>query len=139
LPYFSASSFFSSQINLLREWRGFFPCSCSTAYIRLYECLLNNSRLGPEREEWYSSFFAHNPTEERDPMPYFVYRIHPNNRLENMDILEKYRDAKVMVRELWAKEEKDSGVEVRMIFAETQGEAEKLLSAPRDERIIGDD
>jgi hypothetical protein len=83
--------------------------------------------------------FADNPTEERDPMPYFVYRIHPNNRLENMDILEKYRDAKKMVRELWAKEEKDSGVAVRMIFAETQGEAEKLLSAPRDNRIIGDD
>jgi hypothetical protein len=72
-------------------------------------------------------------------MPYFVYRIHPNNRVENIDILEKYREAKLMVRELWAKEEKDSGVVVRMIFAETQGEAEKLLSAPRDNRIIGDD
>jgi hypothetical protein len=83
--------------------------------------------------------FFNKPTAENNPMPYFVYRIHPNNKLENMDVLEKYRDAKVMVRELWAKEEKESGVVVRMIFAETQGEAEKLLSAPRDNRIIGDD
>jgi hypothetical protein len=72
-------------------------------------------------------------------MPYFVYRVHPNNRLEHIDALEKYRDAKMMVRELWTAEEKESGVMVRMIFAETQGEAEKLLSAPRDNRIIGDD
>ncbi len=72
-------------------------------------------------------------------MPYFVYRIHPNNRLENIDALEKYRDAKMMVRELWAGEDKESGGTIRMIYAETLGEAEKLLSAPRDERIIGDD
>jgi hypothetical protein len=83
--------------------------------------------------------FLNKPTLEHKPMPYFVYRIHPNNKLENVDILEKYREAKVMVRELWSKEQEDSGVVVRMIFAETQGEAEKLLSAPRDERIIGDD
>ncbi len=76
---------------------------------------------------------------EPRPMPYFIYRIHADNRLENIDSLEKYRDAKMMVRELWAREDKESGVMIRMIYAETLGEAEKLLSTPRDDRIIGDD
>jgi hypothetical protein len=30
-------------------------------------------------------------------------------------------------------------VEYRLVFASQPGEAEKLLSAPRDERVIGED
>ncbi len=78
-------------------------------------------------------------------MPYFIYRITSSEtedqapKLKQLHIYEKYREAKLKVRELWAAEEKDSGSMVRMIHAETPGEAEKLLSAPRDGRIIGDD
>jgi hypothetical protein len=78
-------------------------------------------------------------------MPYYIYRITSSENdnqapaLEQLHIYEKYREAKLKVRELWAQEEKDSGSIVRMIHAETPGEAEKLLSAPRDNRIIGDD
>ncbi len=76
-------------------------------------------------------------------MPYFIYRITPSDtqapKLEQLHTYEKYREAKLKVRELWAQEGKDSGVIVRMIHAETPGEAEKLLAAPRDDRVIGDD
>jgi hypothetical protein len=72
-------------------------------------------------------------------MPYYIYRITPPNRLEQIDSYENYRLAKEQIRKLWAKVEPDSEVVIRMIFAETQGEAERLLLLPRDDRIIGDD
>ncbi len=78
-------------------------------------------------------------------MPYFVYRITSSEndsqapKLEQLHTYEKYREAKLKVRELWAAEAEDSNSIVRIIHAETPGEAEKLLSAPRDGRIIGDD
>ena len=72
-------------------------------------------------------------------MPYFIYRITPPNRLEQIESHENYRLAKERIRELWTEEEADSGIMIRMIFAETQGEAERLLLIPRDNRIIGDD
>lgn len=71
-------------------------------------------------------------------MPYFVYRIEPGNRLEYIDSFEKYRDAKVKVNELRKGEDVDSGIICRMIHAANRSNAEKLLLAPRDERIIGD-
>ena len=73
-------------------------------------------------------------------MPYYIYRITPPNRLEQIESHENYRLAKERIRQLWT-EENESGSEVviRMIYAETQGEAERLLLIPRDDRIIGDD
>ena len=71
-------------------------------------------------------------------MPYFVYRIEPENRLEYIDNYENYREAKVRVNELRKQESVDSEVVVRMIHAANKPNAEKLLLAPRDDRIIGD-
>jgi len=72
-------------------------------------------------------------------MPYFVYKVSPNRQLTHIDTKERYQDARVLVRELRAQDSDDGKGEFRLIFAHQQGEAEKLLSTPRDERVIGED
>ena len=78
-------------------------------------------------------------------MPYFVYfvTVNPANntkKLEYVDKLDSYKEARELAR---TKRAEMGGTNVnhdcRLIFAKTQPEAEKLLSAPREERIIGED
>jgi len=72
-------------------------------------------------------------------MPYFVYRIAPPLSLTYIDTMESYRDARELVRRL-RNDRADGDVnDCRMVFAKSQGEAERLLSTPRDERVIGED
>lgn len=72
-------------------------------------------------------------------MPYFVYKISPPLQLEYVDTLERYQDARALVREHRQQLTTESGIQYRMVFARQQAEAEKLLSTPRDERVIGED
>jgi hypothetical protein len=72
-------------------------------------------------------------------MPYFVYRIEPPLRLTHIDTTERYKDAREIVRERRRARPEGDGSEYRMVFANSQGEAERLLSTPRDERVIGED
>jgi hypothetical protein len=70
-------------------------------------------------------------------MPYFVYRITPPRELTHIATLERYQEARSQVRSL--RQDAEPGSEYRMIFAKQMAEAEKLLSTPRDERVIGED
>jgi hypothetical protein len=72
-------------------------------------------------------------------MPYFVYKIAPPRVLTHIDTKEQYKEARALVRELRPSAAGGGGEEFRMIFAKSQAEAEKLLSTPRDERVIGED
>jgi hypothetical protein len=72
-------------------------------------------------------------------MPYFVYRVSPSLQLTYIDTKERYQDARAIVRDLRARRGEDDDGDYRLIFAKQQGEAEKLLSTPRDERVIGED
>lgn len=72
-------------------------------------------------------------------MPYFVYKISPPRLLDHIDTVEQYQQAREIVRARRRDEPRDSGVEYRLIFARQQGEAEQLLSTPRDTRVIGED
>jgi hypothetical protein len=72
-------------------------------------------------------------------VPYFVYQIHSPKNLSYLDKKSSYQEAKSLVRELRAKQTNDDESTIRMIFAKTNAEAEKLLSAPKDERVIGED
>lgn len=72
-------------------------------------------------------------------MPYFVYRITPPRTLQHLETMDNYQQAKKLVRSMRAELDAASEVSVRLIYAKTQGEAEKLLSMPRDERVIGED
>lgn len=72
-------------------------------------------------------------------MPYFVYKISPPLELEYIDTIERYQEARAMVRTRREAEDKNSGIQYRLVYARQQGEAEKLLSTPRDGRVIGED
>jgi hypothetical protein len=72
-------------------------------------------------------------------MPYFVYKVSPKLQLTYIDTKERYQDARTLVRDLRARDSSGEPGEFRLIFANQQGEAEKLLSTPRDERVIGED
>ena len=71
-------------------------------------------------------------------MPYYIYRVSGPKKLEYLDVKEKYREAKSRANELRATQAADDEAIVRMIYAKTAGEAEKLLSIPKDDRVIGD-
>ena len=73
-------------------------------------------------------------------MPFFIFKISPENELEYLDEEEKYRPAREKVRGLRNAHEADDGTTFRMVFAKTVGQGEKLLSATeQDDKIIGDD
>ena len=72
-------------------------------------------------------------------MPYYVYKITPSLKLSHLDTKERYQDARVLVRSLRAEQTADDDADYRMIFAKHESEAERLLSTPRDDRVIGED
>jgi hypothetical protein len=72
-------------------------------------------------------------------MPYYVYKITPSLKLTHLDTKERYQDARALVRSLRAEQTADDDADYRMIFAKHESEAERLLSTPRDDRVIGED
>jgi pimeloyl-CoA synthetase len=78
-------------------------------------------------------------------MPYFVYYVtqHTDSSrksLEHLETFDNFKSARTLARERRA-DLKESGDrrDCRLIFAKNQVEAERLLSAPRDERVVGED
>lgn len=72
-------------------------------------------------------------------MPYYIYRIAEPMRLEYLDQKASFRDAKERVVSLRKELSVNNTTIVRMIFANSTGEAERLLSIPKDGRVIGED
>lgn len=72
-------------------------------------------------------------------MPYFVYKITQPLHLTHLDTKDTYKDARTLVRGLRQDEPEGADLEYRMIFAKNQAEAAKLLSTPKDDRVIGED
>ncbi len=71
-------------------------------------------------------------------MPYFVYKISEPLKLEHLTTTDNYQEARALVRDL---RNREGGTvnQYRLIFAKQRAEAERLLSTPRDERVIGED
>lgn len=77
-------------------------------------------------------------------MPYYVYNISTNlennvKKLSHLGTFDKYKDAKKIAREGRKELTDNANEDCRLIFAKTEIEAEKLLSAPRETRVIGED
>ncbi len=77
-------------------------------------------------------------------MPYFVFHITHNpetnsKELKHLETFTDYKTARTFARNGRAEMVSNSNEDVRLIFAKNQVEAEKLMSAPRDERVIGED
>ncbi|MEO5342669.1 MAG: hypothetical protein H7842_04915 [Gammaproteobacteria bacterium SHHR-1] len=69
-------------------------------------------------------------------MPYFVYQITEPRQLELLQQFDSYKQARELARGKRAELGVNSAIQVRMIFARNNAEAEKLLSTPREERYI---
>ena len=73
-------------------------------------------------------------------MPYFIYaKTESPLTLSHIATYKAYKEAKERVRGLRQGQPLAGDAAYRMIFAKSMGEAEKLLSTPRDERVIGED
>ncbi len=72
-------------------------------------------------------------------MPYFVYTIFPNKKLELLDEFSTYREARDDVRARRKELPADVDYTVRLVHAKHPSEAERLLTAEREPRPMGED
>ena len=72
-------------------------------------------------------------------MAYYVYRIYRSRRLEYVDDFEAYRGARAFTRKLRKALTPDDDHSVRMIFAQSREQAERLLTEVRETRPLGED
>jgi hypothetical protein len=72
-------------------------------------------------------------------MAYFVYKIHSPKRLEYVDEFAAYREARVFTRAKRQKLTLEDAFTVRMIFAPSREQAERLLTELREARPLGED
>lgn len=72
-------------------------------------------------------------------MAYYVYKIYPLKRLEYIDEFEAYRDAKTFARAMRKELSPEDDCTVRMIFAPSREQAERLLKETREARPLGED
>jgi hypothetical protein len=72
-------------------------------------------------------------------MPYFVYKVYSERKLEMIEQFDGYRDARNHARELRAALPADAGYQIRVIFAKNPEEASMLLSEKREPRPLGED
>ena len=72
-------------------------------------------------------------------MAYYVYKIHPQRRLEYVDEFEAYQDAKRCARDLRKDLTGEDDCTVRMILAPSREQGERLLREVRKARPLGED
>jgi hypothetical protein len=73
-------------------------------------------------------------------MPFYIFKVSADNSLEYLDEKEKYKPAKEKVKKLRAAHTPDNGTTYRMVFANSVGQGELLLShTESSDKVIGDD
>jgi hypothetical protein len=73
-------------------------------------------------------------------MPFYIFKVSADNSLEYLDDEEKYRPAKEKLKKLRAAHSADDGTTYRMVFANSVGQGELLLSPTESsDKVIGDD
>ena len=72
-------------------------------------------------------------------MPYFVFRLTGPRSLEREGVFASYREARSAVREMRRALDRDDPVTVRMVFAASEAQAERLLTERREPRPLGED
>ncbi|MCP4287743.1 MAG: hypothetical protein GY792_25450 [Gammaproteobacteria bacterium] len=72
-------------------------------------------------------------------MPYFVYQITEDKQLQCLDNIVNYKEARNQVRALRVQQRENDSSLIRLIHANSELEAERLLLTPRATPIEGDD
>lgn len=72
-------------------------------------------------------------------MPYQIYKVFPDKKLEYIDTKDAYREAKDLVSALRKEQGDDADHLVRLVFAKNQSEAERLLTEEREAPPAGEE
>jgi hypothetical protein len=74
-------------------------------------------------------------------MPYYIYQIGPMNILTKQGQADSFKEAKAVANDLRKALDPNTGLTVKMIFADNELAAEDILSQPRelDPSLAGDD
>jgi hypothetical protein len=72
-------------------------------------------------------------------MPYFVYKVFPDKRLEYMDVYDTFQEARTFARERRAELTPEAEHIVKVIFAGNEDQARVLLTMEREPRPLGED
>ena len=72
-------------------------------------------------------------------MPYFVYKVFSGRKVELVDRFDGYRDARNHARDLRGALPPDADHTIRVIFANNESEASRLLAEKREPRPLGED
>jgi len=72
-------------------------------------------------------------------MPYFVYNVFPNKKLELIEQFSTYREARNDVHDRRKALSEDADYTVRLVHAKHETEAERLLNTDREPRPMGEE
>lgn len=72
-------------------------------------------------------------------MPYYLFKMFPNRKVEVIESHPKFRDARDRARELRAQLTVADNCEIKMVFAPNEGAGAKLLTTEREVIPMGDD
>ncbi len=72
-------------------------------------------------------------------MPYYIYKVFPDKKLEVLNSYANYKEARTEARALRAKLTAEDTYLVKIIFARNPDEAERLLTEEREPIPMGDD
>jgi len=72
-------------------------------------------------------------------MPYFVYRIRPGKRFELTGHFAAFRDARDRARAMRQAMTADDDYSVKVMFAKSSEDAERMMSEEREPRPLGED
>lgn len=72
-------------------------------------------------------------------MPYYLYKIHGPRTVEAIEAHDVYREARNRARALRADQALADSSHIRLVFAKSPEEAEKLLLEVREPRPLGED
>ncbi|HIA09327.1 MAG TPA: hypothetical protein EYN73_09745 [Chromatiaceae bacterium] len=72
-------------------------------------------------------------------MAYYIFSITSDKKLTFLDEIVNYREARTATRSLRTDQPADTSDVIKMTFAKSQKEAEKLLTMEREPRPIGEE
>ena len=72
-------------------------------------------------------------------MPYYIYRVKPFAQLEKLSELDTFQDASAQAKTLRAAQTADASGTIKIMFADTEFQAEDLLCQVRTPGPKGDD
>ena len=72
-------------------------------------------------------------------MPYFLYKIFPDRKLEKITAFEKFQEARKEAHNLRANMPPEADWQAKVIFAQSEVAAEALLKEKRKARPLGED